>query len=168
MSSLAVSAIVFACVFGGALLGLLLRARLPDQHLSAESKEVVKVGAGLIATMSALVLGLMVASAKSAYDSQKSLFTQMSVKIVLLDRGLAKWPSLGGNSAKGVWEAADARDGLKALVARMLAQIWPEDGSGYAQLDPSANRAEAVYDKLQGAFPGERRAAFAPGAAPKH
>src|SRR5262249_61458091 len=80
MSSLAVSLIVFGCVFGGALVGMFLRSRLPDHHLSPESKEVVKVGAGLIATMSALVLGLMVASAKSSYDSEKSLFTQMSVK----------------------------------------------------------------------------------------
>src|SRR5262249_47728832 len=91
MSPMAISCIVFACVFGGALLGMFLRARLPEHHLSAESKEVVKVGAGLIATMSALVLGLMVASAKSSYDTQKSEFTQMSVKIVLLDRGLAKY-----------------------------------------------------------------------------
>jgi hypothetical protein len=149
MSSLAISLIVFACVFGGALVGMFLRSRLPDHHLSAESKDVVKVGAGLIATMSALVLGLMVASAKSSYDAQKSLFTQMSVKIVLLDRGLAKYPSLGGNTAKGLREAKEARDLLKTSVARMLAQIWPEDGTGHAQLDPRAARAEALYDKLQ-------------------
>jgi len=139
MSSLAVSLIVFGCVFGGTLVGMLLRSRLPEHHLSAESKEVVKVGAGLIATMSALVLGLMVASAKSAYDSEKSLFTQMSVKIVLLDRGLAKYGP----------EAKEARDLLKNLVGRMLAQIWPEDGSRHADLDPRAARAEALYDKIQ-------------------
>src|SRR5262245_42049121 len=67
MSSLAISLIVFGCVFGGALVGMFLRSRLPEHHLSPESKEVVKVGAALISTMSALVLGLMVASAKSSY-----------------------------------------------------------------------------------------------------
>jgi len=65
MRSIAISLIVFACVFGGAVAGMLLRALLPKDHLSAESKEVVKVGMGLVATMSALVLGLLVASAKS-------------------------------------------------------------------------------------------------------
>src|SRR5471030_2855077 len=91
MSSIAISLIIFACVFGGALVGMFLRTRLPEHHLSAESREVVKVGTGLIATLSALVLGLMVASAKSSYDTQKSEFTQMSVKIVLMDRCLAHY-----------------------------------------------------------------------------
>ena len=72
MDSLVVSLIVFACVFGGALCGMLLRAALPQHHLSADSKDVVKLGMGLVATMSALVLGLLVASAKSSYDAQNS------------------------------------------------------------------------------------------------
>jgi len=62
--------IVFACVFGGALLGVLLRAVLPQNHLSPESKDIVKLGMGLVGTMAALVLGLLVASAKSSYDAQ--------------------------------------------------------------------------------------------------
>ena len=78
MSAMAISWIVFACVFGGALLGMLLRAVLPEHHLSTESKDIVRLGMGLIATMAALVLGLLIASAKSAYDTQRSEFTQMS------------------------------------------------------------------------------------------
>ncbi len=58
MSPMAIGWIVFACVFGGVLLGMLLRAVLPEYHLSAESKDVVKLGMGLVATMAALVLGL--------------------------------------------------------------------------------------------------------------
>jgi hypothetical protein len=143
MSSLAISLLVFACVFGGTLVGMFIRARLPEHHLSAESKDVVKVGAGLIATMSALVLGLMVASAKSSYDAQKSEFTQMSVKIVLLDRGLAKYGP----------EAKETRELLRVFVTRMLALIWPDDRSGPAQLDPRATRAEALYDKIQDLAP---------------
>ncbi len=65
MSGLAISGTVFACVFGGALLGMLLRALLPARHLSDESKDLIKLGMGLIGTMTALVLGLLVASAKS-------------------------------------------------------------------------------------------------------
>ena len=70
MSPVAISAIVFVSVFGGALAGIALRAILPEHHLSSESKDVVKLSMGLVATMSALVLGLLVASAKSSYDTQ--------------------------------------------------------------------------------------------------
>src|SRR5205823_2074118 len=137
--SLVVSLIVFGCVFGGALIGMFLRKLLPGHHLSAESKDVVKGGAGLIATMAALVLGLLVASAKSSYDAQKSAFTQMSVKIVLLDKGLALYGP----------EAKEIRERLRDIVGRMLAQIWPDDGAKSAQLDPRAARADVLYGKIQ-------------------
>jgi fluoride ion exporter CrcB/FEX len=64
MSSIAISSIVFVLVFGGALLGILLRAVLPEHHLSADSKDLVKLGMALVSTMAALVLGLLIASAK--------------------------------------------------------------------------------------------------------
>ncbi|MEI7837881.1 MAG: hypothetical protein WCK05_15880 [Planctomycetota bacterium] len=64
MSSMTIALITFACIFGGALLGMCLSLALPEHHLSSESKETVKLGAGLIATMAALVLGLLVGSAR--------------------------------------------------------------------------------------------------------
>src|SRR5262245_30455962 len=128
MSSLAIGAIVLGCVFGGALLGMLLRSRLPEHHLSAESKDVIKVGMGLVGTMAALVLGLMVGSAKSSFDAQKNALTQMSAKVILLDRALAHY----GEDTK------DARESLRGVVTRTLARIWPEDGGGSAQLAPVA------------------------------
>ncbi len=91
MNYIAIRLIVFACVFGGALFGMLLRGVLPEQHLSADSKDTVRLGMGLIGTMAALVLGLLVASAKSYYDTQSSELTEMSAKIVLLDRVLAHY-----------------------------------------------------------------------------
>jgi hypothetical protein len=66
VSAVAVGWIVFACVFGGALLGMLLRAVLPEHHLSVDSKDLVKLGMGLVATTAALVLGLLIASAKTS------------------------------------------------------------------------------------------------------
>ena len=69
MNSIAIGCIVFACCFGGALFGMFLSTRLPQQHLSAESKNIVNLGMGLVGTMTALVLGLLVASAKSFYDT---------------------------------------------------------------------------------------------------
>ena len=64
MSPMEISGIVFLCICGGAALGMLIRAVLHERHLSAESKETVKLAMGLIATMAALVLGLLIASAK--------------------------------------------------------------------------------------------------------
>src|SRR6516164_8771143 len=81
--------IIFACVFGGALLGVYLRGVLPEKHLSGDSKDTVRLGMGLVGTMAALVLGLLVASAKNFYDTQTSELIGMSAKIVLLDRVLA-------------------------------------------------------------------------------
>src|ERR1700682_4364165 len=92
-SPMAISWVVFACVFGVALLGMLLRNVLPEHHLKDDSKDVVKLGMALIATMSALVLGLLIASAKSSYDAQSGEVTQMSANIIQLDRTLARYGS---------------------------------------------------------------------------
>ena len=86
MSSLAVGLIAFVFIFGGALLGMSLRGAMPQNHLSDDSKDSVKLGMGLVATMCALVLGLLIASAKTYYDTQNAELTEMSAKIVLLDR----------------------------------------------------------------------------------
>jgi hypothetical protein len=85
MSSMLISCLIFACVFGGAMGGMLLHRLLPEPHLGTDSKDVVKLGMGLIATMSALVLSLLVASTKGSYDTQRNELVQMSAKVVLLE-----------------------------------------------------------------------------------
>jgi hypothetical protein len=89
INDFAIRLVVFACVFGGALFGMFLRSVLPERHLSAETKDTVRLGVGLIGTLAALVLGLLIASAKGFYDTQSNELTQMSAKVVLLDRVLA-------------------------------------------------------------------------------
>src|ERR1700758_2279328 len=93
MSALAISLIVFLCVFGGAMLGMLLRRYLPEHHQSADSQRIVNLGAGIIGTMAALVLGLLVASAKGNYDTQNNEVLDATAKIALLDRVLAQYGS---------------------------------------------------------------------------
>src|SRR6516164_4407815 len=93
MSSISIAAVAFLCIFGGSLIGMYLRTKLKEHHLGADTKDVVKVGVGLIATMSALVLGLLVASAKSSFDTQKSEVGQMSANVIILDRALAHYGS---------------------------------------------------------------------------
>ena len=138
MSVAAIRWMVFACVFGGALFGMFLRAVLPERHLSADSKDTVRLGMGLIGTMAALVLGLLIASAKGFYDTQSSELTEMSAKVVLLDRVLAHYGP----------ETKEVRDLLHSTVARTLDLIWPKDRRQPPQIDPKAAGGESVYDKI--------------------
>lgn len=142
MSSLAVSGIVFACIFGGIFLGMLLRATLPEEHLSAESKDVVKLGMGLIGTMTALVLGLLIASAKSSFDTQRNGLAQLSANIIMLDRCLAHYGT----------ESKDTRAMLRASVADMLRQTWPEENRELGKTQEKARtegRYEGLFEKIQ-------------------
>jgi hypothetical protein len=68
MGPLADAVIVLTCAFGSGLLGLSLRSVLPHQHLHEESLSMVRLCSGVIAILAALVLGLLVASAKANYD----------------------------------------------------------------------------------------------------
>ena len=83
MSAIAASLIVLACVFGGAIAGILLRSALPPHHLSPDTKDVVRLGMGLVGTIVALVLGLLIASAKGSYDEQNNELTQLSANIAV-------------------------------------------------------------------------------------
>lgn len=140
MSAIGIGLIVLVCVFGGSILGMVLHTVLPEQHLSADSKDVIKLGMGLIATMSALVLALLTNSAKGSFDTQRNELTQMAANIILLDRILAHYGP----------ETKDARDLLKGTVNNMINRMWPQEGSG-PQLQPVA--AEAFYDKIQALSP---------------
>jgi hypothetical protein len=139
MNSVAIRLIVFACVFGGALFGMFLRGVLPEHHLSADSKDTVRLGMGLIGTLTALVLGLLIASAKSYYDTQSNELTEMSAKVVLLDRVLAHYGP----------ETKEIRDLLDNAAARMLDQLWPKGPGPHSQLEPTAAGGEILYDKIQ-------------------
>ena len=66
MSPLTIGAIAFACILGGATFGMYLQKVLPKHHLSDDAKDVIKVSMAMVATMAALVLGLMTASAQSS------------------------------------------------------------------------------------------------------
>lgn len=91
MDHIAIATTVFACVFGSALIGLLLQRILPAHHLSNDSAGVIKLSTGLIATMAALVLGLLVSSAKVSFDTEESNLVHNAAAIVRLDRILANY-----------------------------------------------------------------------------
>jgi hypothetical protein len=135
MSSVSISFIVFACVFGGAVLGMFLNRTLPEPHLSADSKGTVNLGVGLIGTMAALVLGLVVSEAAGSYFAQRDELTQVSAKLVLLDRVLSYYGP----------EALQARHDLRGYVAETLAEIWPQESSRGSWVAPSASGTETFH-----------------------
>ena len=139
MNSTAMSSIVFVYVFGGALFGMFLHDALPQQHFSADSKDVIKLGMGLVATMSALALGLLVASAKNLYDAQIGALTSMSARVVLLDRILAHYGA----------ETMEARSLLRGFVADILDRMWPQGRASRSQLEAPSTDSEVLIDKIQ-------------------
>jgi hypothetical protein len=139
LSAIAIGCIVFALVFGSALLAMFVRSALPEHHLSADSKDVVKLGIALIATMSALVLSLLIASAKSAYDTRSNQLVQVSADIIELDRALARYGP----------ETKEARSLLERSVAATLERFWPAEGARPIAIDPKASPVEALYDKIE-------------------
>lgn len=153
MTALSIAFVVFLCCFGAALAGMFLHRNLPNHHLDGDSKDVVKLVMGLIATTAALVLGLLIASAKNSYDTQTTELQQVSATIVQLDRTLALYGP----------ETREARESLKRTVTVALQRVWPADGSQPANLEPSLTRdqADAFYGRLQDLSPkteGQRHA----------
>jgi hypothetical protein len=134
--------VVFACVFAGALLGLFLRSVLPHEHRSTESKDVVKLAMGLLVTMAALVLGLLVASAKSSYDAQTSGVVRLAANVAYLDRIFAHYGP----------EAKDARDTLRRALLIVLDRMSPRDLES-GQVDPAGVGSDGVYEKIQALSP---------------
>jgi len=137
VSPIEVSALIFLCIFAGALVGMCLRGVLPERHLNDETKDLVKLGVGLVGTMAALLLGLLVASAKSSYDARQSELTQMAANTILLDRMLAHYGP----------ETGQIRTVLKAAVARTIDQVWPRNGEASGL--PSQAGADVLFDKIQ-------------------
>src|SRR5260370_35976655 len=136
MSSIASSSIVFAVVFGGALLGMFLRKLLPQNHLSDDSKGIVMITMGLVATMTAIVLGLLISSAKSSFDAVSHEMTGTSSDIILLDRTLAFYGT----------ETKEARDLLRSAVANALDPMDLKKREAPAHLAP-------IFEKIQVLLP---------------
>jgi hypothetical protein len=147
MSSIAISSIVFGFVFGGSLLGMFLHKLVPQNHLSDGSKDVVKMGMGLVATMSALVLGLLVSSAKSSFDALSGEMTRASSAIILLDRTLAVYGP----------ETKEARDMLRSSVVGVVERMELKKSAQPVPLRESAGQSESLYEKIQGLLPKDDR-----------
>jgi len=145
LDPLFVGGIVFACTLGAALLGNWLRSILPEHHLQDASRQTVNVGIGLVATMSALVLGLVTASAKSSFDAVDTAVRLGASDILGLDRLLARYGP----------ETREIRGALKQALTIRMESIWPESPSLSAPADPLENlaRVEGIASAILGLEP---------------
>ena len=120
MSATVIGIISTICIFCGALFGIWLQKLLPGHHLDKNSHEIVKLGSGMIGTLTALVLGLLVSSSKSSFDTMSNGIVQGGTKIILLDRILAGYGP----------EAEPARQQLRLILAASIERIWPHEHTG--------------------------------------
>src|SRR5215470_16211898 len=122
VSPLAVSTIVCIVIFGGALFGVALRNLLPGHHLADTAKDVVRLGTGLIATMAALVLGLLIGSANTSFQTQSGQVTRVTTNLILLDYLLAQYGA----------ETRAVRERLRRTVDPLIERVWRDNHSSGA------------------------------------
>ncbi|SDI56045.1 hypothetical protein [Paraburkholderia phenazinium] len=141
MNHVVVAFIVFTCVFGSALLGLYLRTLLPEQHLGEESIGVVKLTIGLIATMAALVLGLLISSAKSSFDTVNGELVRNAASVIRLDRVLARYGP----------ETQEVRGLIKQSYGTSIQILASHDPVQVARLgsEEASTRVEGLQRKLE-------------------
>jgi len=141
MNSLTIGFISAGCIFGGVLVGMLLQKVLPEHHLDTASKDTVKVGAGMLATLTALVLGLLVSSAKSSFDAMNAGIAQTGAKVLLVDHVLADYGP----------ETKEVREKLRNTVASVIERVWPETktATGGLRAMESVDAAKTLQAKLR-------------------
>ena len=139
VNSFTLSLITLVCILGGILLGAWLRKRLPEHHLSGDAKDVVRLGTGLIGTIAALVLGLLIASAKNSYDTQSAQVRQVTANVILLDLMLEQYGT----------EANAVRELMRRAVPGLVNNVWQETNSRPASPFQATTEGEAIYGKIQ-------------------
>jgi hypothetical protein len=143
MNATLTALVVAVCLLAAVWLGSPIRRLQPENHLGADTKDSVKISMGLVATMSALVLGLLVSSAKSSYDTTRSEVIQMAAKVAFLDRVLSIYGP----------EAAALRSQFRDAIEHNVRQMWSEDAGGLGSLTSNTSWGDAFYGALQSLSP---------------
>jgi hypothetical protein len=141
MSAPLTAFVIFVCMLCGMALGSYLRLVLPDDHTQADSKDILMTSAGMMATLIALIIGLLVTSAKDTYDVTSTSITQGGAKIITLDYYLSCY----GPETKGT------REQLRQAVAIGIENIWPGEskyGADLAKMEATTETAE-LYNKIR-------------------
>ena len=113
--------------------------------MASDSRDGIKLALGLVSTMSALVLGLLVSSAKSSYDTERNEVIQMAAKVAFLDRILATYGP----------EADEARSRFHDAMKDTIQRMWPEEAGSPASLAPNPQTGNAMFAAIQNLAPSE-------------
>jgi len=143
VSALSIAIVAFVVIIVAAWFGAYLRSVLPKHHLTPETESAVRIGVGLIATMAALVLGFLLASAKGSFDTKSEEIRSSAAKLILLDRNLRQY---------GV-EADPIRAQLRATVKAKLDHKWV-DRSALTVIEPSPTHGLLALEQVQEALRG--------------
>src|SRR6185503_17651695 len=131
--------LVFVCLVVAVLLGRSMGGRLSEHHLTDSTRDTIKLSLGLVATLSALLLGLLVSSAKGAYDAQRQQIDELAAKIATLDRVLSLYGA----------QSAVARRELHATVENAIARVWPQQPGASSDLTPDVRSGDAIHRAVQ-------------------
>lgn len=145
MNSLFTAGLTIACLLTAIGAGVWLRRLLPGHHLSSESRDTVKLAMGLVATMAALLLGLLVSSAKGNYDTTRTQMIQMAAKVAFIDRLLELYGP----------EAQPIRAQFRIVVEEAVSRIWGTGGNLADRLGPKLSSGDAVYLAIQQLAPAD-------------
>ena len=143
MKELLVAVLVAVIQLGAMWLGSRIRRRLPEHHLSSDTKDAVKLAMGLVTTMTALILGLLVSSAKNTYDTARSEVMQMATKVAYVDRMLALYGP----------EAAGTRRQLHDAIVEAVQRMWPDEEGVPAKLEPDTRTGDALFTAMHALAP---------------
>jgi hypothetical protein len=136
---LIISAIAFVLVLGGALLGMYSRKITSADHLRDDVKDVVRLSTGLIGTIAALVLGLLIASAKNSYDARVTQFKQITANVILLDLLLEQYGP----------DTQNLRTMLRIGVPIIVERITNEGRSGKPAPFETTSEAQRFIARIQ-------------------
>ncbi len=147
MFNFVIGLISFVAIFGGALIGLFVRRRLPRHHLSSETQSAVTVSVAVIGTLSALVLGLMITAANSSFTRRSDEVRELSLQVIRIERNLRRYGT----------EAEDARAKLRAWATVKTQQLFPEKGQPVPSSETTVRMLEGVQDALLALSPKDDR-----------
>ena len=117
MNETAVASLVFVLLLASSALGLFLQGRLAERHRGRDTIDAVRLVISILVTLTALVLGLLTSSVKTAFDEFGGHLRGYGADIVALDERLREY---GG--------AADpTRALLRTYVAAAIADTWPDE-----------------------------------------
>jgi hypothetical protein len=138
VNPLTTSAIVFCVLFGSALTGMAIRRAMPEHYRNEDTSNIVKTAMGLIGTLSALVLGLVIATAKSSYDDKAGQTRQLTAKIIQLDVLLSEYGP----------EAAKVRVVLRQAIDEAVERIWQGEAASRATFK-AAGSSIALFSQIE-------------------